>query len=84
MQQNGSGRRRLEGIRIANEFAAVTVRQRQTRAGARLRLLSERTGRAVDIDAVGLEALCWLTPEVISRLVSIVSELGGPIEEPQL
>jgi hypothetical protein len=84
MQDNGSRPGTSHEIRIANEFAAVTVRQRRTRAGTRLELYSERTDRAVDIDAVGLEALCWLTPEAISRLVTIISEVGGPIEDRKL
>ena len=64
-------------MRIANEFAAVTVRKVVTRAGARLEVSSERTGRVIDIDAVGLEALCLLTPDDISKLVSVNVE-GGP------
>lgn len=65
-------------IRIANEFASVIIEERWTGAGRRLELYAERTGQRVHIDATGLEALCWLTPEAISRLVTIVSEDAGP------
>ena len=81
MEVNGSRPQRPAPIRIANEFAAVTLEQRFTRAGTRLEIYSERTGRMVDIDAIGLEALCWLTPQAISRLITIVTELGGPIDD---
>jgi hypothetical protein len=79
---NGSRRVRapLE-TRVTNEFASVRVKKIWTGAGTRLRLYSERTDQTVEIDATGLEALCWLTPEAISNLVTVVSERGREAQE---
>jgi hypothetical protein len=55
--------------RIANEFAAVTVRQVDTGAGRRLELHSELTDETVRLDATVLEALCGMTPSELAALV---------------
>jgi hypothetical protein len=56
--------------RIANEFAAVVVRQVETGAGRRLELYSQLTGETVRLDATVLEALCGMTATELSALVS--------------
>jgi hypothetical protein len=60
----------VQVARIANEFAAVTVRQVETGAGRRLELRSELTDECVHLDATVLEALCGMTPSELSGLVS--------------
>lgn len=55
--------------RIANEFAAVTVRQVDTGTGRRLELHSELTNETVWLDATVLEALCGMSPAELAALV---------------
>jgi len=60
----------LHVARIANEFAAVTVRQVETGAGRRLELHSELTDELVLLDATVLEALCGMSASELSGLVT--------------
>jgi hypothetical protein len=51
---------------IVNEFTGVRVRKLLTRNGERLEVESMRLGYRIKLDALGLEALSWQAPEVIS------------------
>jgi hypothetical protein len=51
---------------IVNEFTGVRVRKLLTRNGERLEVESMRLGYRIRLDALGLEALSWQAPEVIS------------------
>lgn len=55
---------------IANEFAEVMVQRVETGNGTRLEIRSSRLGRAVQLDAVALEALTWAEPSVFSELLA--------------
>jgi hypothetical protein len=59
----------LHVARIANEFAAVVVRQVETGAGRRLELYSQLTDETVRLDATVLEALCGMSATELSALV---------------
>lgn len=54
---------------IANEFATVRVHVVRTRNGMRLRILSTRTGRTIDLDPLELETLTWQTHDLFSDLL---------------
>ncbi|WP_162252472.1 hypothetical protein, partial [Streptomyces griseoruber] len=54
--------REVELCRIVCESAAVQVSACPTGNGMRLKLLSERSGAMVMLDATVLDALCHLTP----------------------
>jgi hypothetical protein len=60
-----------DGVEIAlgNEFASVVVRRVTTRNGVRLRIESPRSGSAIELDPLELEALTWQTHEFFSQLL---------------
>ncbi|WP_049986578.1 hypothetical protein [Halobellus rufus] len=64
-----------EEIRIANEFAVVTVRKVQTNAGERLEIAAPKKDSKIHLDAVALESLTWQDPELFSDLLE---EPHGP------
>jgi hypothetical protein len=66
-----TGRGEIQLCRITCESAAVTVSSFPVGNGLRLKLVSERSGDEVLLDATVLEALCHLTPQ---RAVEIVRE----------
>ncbi|MEV7600979.1 hypothetical protein AB0O91_26780 [Kitasatospora sp. NPDC089797] len=72
--------RETELCRICCESAAVTVSAHPTGNGTRLKLVSERSGRAVLLDATVLDALCHLTPERAADLVRERTEGTDPAE----
>lgn len=53
-------------IELANEYAAVRVRQIQTRNGTRLEIMAPRLGRAIRLCPLELESLTWQSHEVFS------------------
>lgn len=63
--------------RIVCESAAVTVSSSLTGNGLRLKLVSERSGDSVLLDATVLDALCRLTPQRASEIVREATEGGG-------
>lgn len=69
--------RETEFCRIGCESAAVTVSSSLTGNGLRLKLVSERSGDAVLLDATVLEALCHLTPQRAAEIVRERTEGGG-------
>ena len=54
---------------IVNEFTGVRVRKLLTRNGERLEVESMRLGYRIRLDALGIEALSWQAPEVISGAI---------------
>ncbi len=72
----GSQRQETELCRVACESAAVVVSTHPTGNGMRLRLVSERSGATVLLDATVLDALCHLTPETAAELVRARTEGG--------
>lgn len=60
----------MDEIRIANEFAVISVRPVSTGAGRRLELHSERSDRRVQLDATVLDGLCRLSPEQLTAVVA--------------
>ncbi len=56
-------------LRVANEFADVTVRVVATGNGERLRIDSPRRGTSILLDPVELEALTWQTTDTFSRML---------------
>ena len=63
--------------RISCESTAVSVSLYRTGNGARLKLVSERTGAEVLLDATVLDALCSLTPVRAVELVRQRTEAGA-------
>ncbi|MFD9498804.1 hypothetical protein [Streptomyces sp. NPDC060035] len=68
--------------RIVCESSAVTVLAAPTGNGRRLKLVSERSGATVLLDATVLDALCHLTPADAVELVRRRTEGddGAPTE----
>lgn len=58
-----------EEIRIANEFAVVTVRKVETNAGERLELEAPKKDSKIRLDAVALESLTWQDSDLFSELL---------------
>mgnify|MGYP000563038540 CR=1 FL=1 len=56
-------------IRISNEFASVEVSKVETKRGERLEIRSPRSGHSIRVDALGLESLCWQSPEIFSEFI---------------
>ncbi|MGH9057483.1 MAG: dihydrodiol dehydrogenase [Acidimicrobiales bacterium] len=56
-------------LELLNEFAEVQVRKVRTRNGARLEIVSPRTGTSVRLCPVELEALTRASDEALSALV---------------
>ncbi|MBP3961180.1 dihydrodiol dehydrogenase [Paenibacillus lignilyticus] len=56
-------------IRIANEFASVTVRKIRTRNGERLEIISNGLGLQVSLDPLSLESLTWQHADMYSSLL---------------
>lgn len=56
-------------IRIANEFADVTIRKVGTRNGERLEITASKRGYTIQLDAVQLESLTWQRPETFSSFL---------------
>ena len=73
--------RETELCRIHCESASVVVATHPTGNGRRLKLVSERTGASVLLDATVLDALCHLTPELAAELVRSRTEHDGPGSE---
>lgn len=67
-------RQERELCRITCESAAVTVLAAPKGNGLRLKLVSERSGASVLLDATVLEALCHLTPDAATELVRARTE----------
>ncbi|HEX4790905.1 MAG TPA: hypothetical protein VH372_20755 [Actinospica sp.] len=63
-----------ELCRIVCETAAITVSRVPTGNGARLRLVSERSGASSLLDATVLEALCHLDARGATELVRAHTE----------
>lgn len=61
-----------ERITLANEFAEVRVSVVPTRNGTRLRIESPKSGHAVELCPLELEALTWQNPQTFSAM------LGNP------
>lgn len=76
---SGSERQEVPLCRIACESAAVTVALHPTGNGQRLRLVSERTGAQVLLDATVLDALCHLSPQDAVALVRERTESDAPV-----
>ncbi|WP_225446254.1 hypothetical protein [Paenibacillus rhizovicinus] len=56
-------------IRIANEFASVTVRKVRTRNGERLEIVSNGLGLSICLDPLALESLTWQSADMFSVLL---------------
>jgi hypothetical protein len=56
-------------LRVANEFADVTVRVVATGNGERLQIDSARRGTRILLDSVELEALTWQPTDVFSKML---------------
>lgn len=56
-------------LRIANEFSEITVRQVETRNGARLLVESPRSGQWVSLCPLELEALTWQNTATFSAMI---------------
>jgi hypothetical protein len=69
-----------EGIELANEYAAVTVRKMSTGNGVRLEIVSLRLGRGIRLDPVELETLTWQSHETFSKFLRTPF---GPEPEPE-
>lgn len=69
-----------EGVELANEYAAVTVRKVQTGNGVRLEIVSPRLGRGIRLDPLELESLTWQSHEVFSEFLRTPF---GPEPEPE-
>lgn len=75
---NASERQEAVLCRIVCESAAVTVASHPTGNGLRLKLVSERSGASVLLDATVLDALCTLTPARAAELVREATEGPAP------
>ncbi|MEU8570969.1 hypothetical protein AB0C51_21940 [Streptomyces pathocidini] len=64
--------------RVSCESASVAVLLHPTGNGARLLLVSERTGGRALLDATVLDALCALTPSAATALVRSAVQEGTP------
>ena len=56
-----------QGLVVANEFAAVSVRKVHTRNGERLEIRSLGHDQSVLLDAIALEALTWSSPLEVGK-----------------
>ncbi|WP_327092281.1 hypothetical protein OIE66_17040 [Nonomuraea sp. NBC_01738] len=56
-------------MRLANEYAEVTVDTVSTRNGMRLRIASPHTGREILLCPLELESLTWQDHDLFSRLL---------------
>lgn len=77
-----AGKTPTELCRIVCESAAVTVLRMPTGNGARLQLVSERSGASCVLDATVLEALCHLTADRATELVRARTEDAAKPSEP--
>ncbi|SHL06455.1 hypothetical protein SAMN05443637_11753 [Pseudonocardia thermophila] len=59
----------LRPILVGNEFAEVRVTRVDGRNGPRLRIESPRSGTAVELCPLELEALTWQAPETFSAMI---------------
>lgn len=64
-------------IELGNEFAEVQVRKVHTRNGVRLLITSPKSGHAITLCPLELEALTWQNQESLSRLID---NPYGPME----
>lgn len=69
-----------DGVELANEYAAVTVRKVQTGNGVRLEIVAPRLGRGIRLDPVELETLTWQSHETFSKFLRTPF---GPEPEPE-
>lgn len=67
-----------EPIGIANEFTGVRVRKVRTRNGERLEVTTPKHGHRVLLDAMQLEIISTLTPEVFTELIA--RRLGSHVD----
>ena len=74
-------RQETELCRIVCESAAVAISTFPTGNGMRLKLVSERSGAQVLLDATVLEALCYLTPDRAAEIVRQRTEERAPADE---
>ena len=65
---SGDGRRDGSLV-LGNEFAEVRVRVVETRNGSRLLIESPKTGHAVALCPLELEALTWQGPATFSAMI---------------
>ncbi|HEU5474358.1 MAG TPA: hypothetical protein VFV67_27235 [Actinophytocola sp.] len=70
-------RQERELCRITCESAAIAVLAAPTGNGMRLKIVSERSGAAILLDATVLEALCHLAPAAVTDLVRVRTEDGA-------
>lgn len=57
-------------LSLGNEFAEVRVSLVEGRNGPRLRIESPRSGSAVELCPLELEALTWQAPETFSAMIA--------------
>jgi hypothetical protein len=69
-----------DGVELANEYAAVTVRKVETGNGVRLEIVAPRLGRGIRLDPVELETLTWQSHETFSKFLETPF---GPEPEPE-
>lgn len=56
-------------LRLANEFADVTVRKVRTRNGVRLEIAAPKMGYRIRLCPLELESLTWQHPDLFSQLL---------------
>ncbi|GAA4988009.1 hypothetical protein GCM10023205_68670 [Yinghuangia aomiensis] len=61
-------------LRLANEFASIVLRKVRHGNAHRIEVRSERRGRSVLLDPTALDAITRLTPDQVSRLLTLVTE----------
>ena len=66
-----------DSLHLVNEYADVRLRIVRTGCGARLEIVSGRTGHRLVVDATGLEAIASLGPDDINALVGLATERDG-------
>ncbi|MYS80739.1 hypothetical protein [Embleya scabrispora] len=61
-------------LRLANEFASIRLRKVRFGNASRIEVRSERQDRTVLLDPMALDAITRLTPDQISRILTLVTE----------
>lgn len=77
---DGDGLGDGDGVELANEYAAVTVRKVRTHNGVRLEIVAPRLGRGIRLCPVELETLTWQSHETFSEFLQTPF---GPESEPE-
>jgi hypothetical protein len=67
----------VEIARLVNEFTAVRLFLTTATASPRIRIVSDRTGQEIALDATSLEAITTMDHKGLGALVAAATETGS-------